>query len=101
MRSGCWGRATVGPAGRRDCGTGGDLSLFWAVFPVILLTVLEIIITPALAGHDLPYFLDGERLVVGVAMDQPRPAALAGGTRVGPGGGVGLQVPPMPTWATW
>jgi len=67
--------------------------------PVILLTVLMIIITPALAGHALPYFLDGERLVVGVAMDQLQPAALAGGTRIGPGGGVGLQIPPMPTWA--
>jgi hypothetical protein len=67
--------------------------------PVILLTVLMIIITPALAGHALPYFLDGERLVVGVAMDQLEPAALAGGQQVGPGGGVGLQVPPMPAWA--
>ena len=67
--------------------------------PVILLTVLMIIITPALAGHALPYFLDGERLVVGVAMDQLKPAALAGGQQVGPGGGVGLQIPPMPAWA--
>ena len=64
--------------------------------PVSLLTVLMIIITPALAGHALPYFLDGERLVVGVAMDQLKPAALAGGQQVGPGGGVGLQIPPMP-----
>jgi len=67
--------------------------------PVSLLTVLMIIITPALAGHALPYFLDGERLVVGVAMDQLKPAALAGGQQVGPGGGVGLQIPPMPAWA--
>jgi hypothetical protein len=67
--------------------------------PVILLIVLEIIITPALAGHALPFFLNGERLVVGVAMDQLKPAALAGGVQVGPGGGTGLQVPPMPTWA--
>ena len=67
--------------------------------PVILLTVLDIIITPALAGHALPYFLNGERLVVGVAMDQLKPAALAGGTRIGPGGSAGLQIPPMPTWA--
>ena len=67
--------------------------------PVILLIVLEIIITPVLTDHPLPYFLNGERLVVGVAMDQLKPAALAGGQQVGPGGGVGLQVPPMPTWA--
>jgi len=67
--------------------------------PVILLTVLEIIITPALAGHALPYFLNGQRLVVGVAMDQLKPAALAGGTRIGPAGGGALGIPPMPTWA--
>jgi hypothetical protein len=67
--------------------------------PVILLIVLEIIITPVLAGHTLPFFLNGERLVVGVAMDQLKPAALAGGAQVGPGGGAGLRLPPMPTWA--
>jgi hypothetical protein len=67
--------------------------------PVILLIVLEIIITPVLADHPLPYFLNGERLVVGVAMDQLKPAVLAGGTQVGPGGGGLLHLPPMPTWA--
>lgn len=66
--------------------------------PVILLIVLEIIITPALATHALPFFLNGERLVVGVVMDQLKPAALAGGIQVGPGTG-GPQIPPMPTWA--
>jgi hypothetical protein len=66
--------------------------------PVILLIVMEIIITPVLADHPLPYFLNGERLVVGVAMDQLKPAALAGGTTVGPSGGL-LHLPPMPTWA--
>jgi hypothetical protein len=66
--------------------------------PVILLIVLEIIITPVLADHPLPYFLNGERLVVGVAMDQLKPAALAGGTHVGPAPGA-LHLPPMPTWA--
>ena len=61
---------------------------------------LEIIITPPLADHALPHFVDGERLVVGVAMDQLKPAALAGGTTVGPGGGAReLHIPPMPTWA--
>jgi hypothetical protein len=68
--------------------------------PVILLIMLEIIITPLLADHALPYFLDGQRLVVGVAMDQLKPAALAGGTTIGPGGGPReLHIPPMPTWA--
>jgi hypothetical protein len=66
--------------------------------PVILLIVLEIIITPVLADHPLPFFLNGERAVVGVAMDQLKPAALAGGTQVGPSGGL-LHLPPMPTWA--
>ena len=67
--------------------------------PVILLIVLEIIITPVLADHPLPYFLNGERLVVGVAMDQLKPAALAGGTHVGPSRPAMLHLPPMPTWA--
>jgi hypothetical protein len=66
--------------------------------PVILLVVLEIIITPVLADHPLPFFVNGERLIVGVAMDQLKPAALAGGTTVGPSGGLG-HLPPMPTWA--
>jgi hypothetical protein len=66
--------------------------------PVILLIVLEIIITPILADHVLPFFLNGERLVVGVAMDQLKPAVLAGGGTVGPSGGL-LHLPPMPTWA--
>ncbi|HEY3979718.1 MAG TPA: hypothetical protein VGM79_20755 [Streptosporangiaceae bacterium] len=68
--------------------------------PVILLIVLQILITPALADHALPGLINGERLVVGVAMDQLQPAALAGGTTVGPGGGPReLHLPPMPTWA--
>ncbi len=46
----------------------------------------------------------GQRLVVGIAMDQLRPAGLAGGGAGGPGhvlfGGRGaLEIPPMPTWA--
>jgi len=60
--------------------------------------VLEIIITPVLADHPLPFFLNGERLIVGVAMDQLKPAALAGGAQVGPSGGL-LHLSPMPTWA--
>jgi hypothetical protein len=69
--------------------------------PIILLIVLEIIVTPILAGHAIPYFLDGQRVVVGVAMDQLRPAALSANP-VGSGplsGGGELQIPPMPTWA--
>jgi hypothetical protein len=72
----------------------------------ILLIGLEIIVTPVLARVEIPYFLDGQRLDVGVAMDQLRPAALApaNGPPGGPGGvllgGRGaLGIPPMPTWA--
>jgi hypothetical protein len=72
----------------------------------ILLIGLEIIVTPILARTQIPYFLDGQRLDVGVAMDQLRPAALApaSGGGGGPGGllfgGRGaLGIPPMATWA--
>jgi hypothetical protein len=75
--------------------------------PIVVMTFLEIIITPALATHVLPYFLDGQRLIVGVAMDQLQPAALVGGVTLqpfggghgAPGGHAALQIPPMPTWA--
>jgi hypothetical protein len=73
----------------------------------ILLIGLEIIVTPLLARVAIPYFLDGQRLDVGVAMDQLRPAALAPATGGPPGGHGGLLlggrgalgIPPMPTWA--
>ena len=73
----------------------------------IVLIALEIIVTPLLARTQLPYFIDGQRLVVGIAMDQLRPAALAspvGAGGPGPGGilfgGRGaLGIPAMPTWA--
>jgi hypothetical protein len=71
----------------------------------ILLIGLEIIVTPILARVQIPYFLNGQRLDVGIAMDQLRPAALAPATG-GPGaggllfGGRGaLEIPAMPTWA--
>src|SRR5262249_57162496 len=70
--------------------------------PMILLIVLDLIIPPALADHAIPGFINIERLVAGVAMAQLKPAALAGGITVGPGGGGGirqLNLPPMPTWA--
>jgi len=77
----------------------------------ILMIALEIIVTPILARVAIPYFLNGQRLVVGIALDQLRPAGLgaagAGGGGGGPGGpghvlfgGRGaLGIPPMPTWA--
>jgi hypothetical protein len=62
---------------------------------------------PLLARTQIPYFIDGQRLIIGLAMDQLRPAGLASGNSVG-GGGSGqvffgghgaLGIPPMPTWA--
>jgi hypothetical protein len=55
---------------------------------VIVLIGLEIIVTPILAAHVIPYFIDGQRLVVGVALDQLRPAAL-GAPGLSGGGGSG------------
>jgi hypothetical protein len=75
----------------------------------IVLVALEIIVTPLLARVQLPYFINGQRLIVGIAMDQLRPAALGPGIGgAGGGGGPGrllfgaqgaLGIPPMPTWA--
>lgn len=68
--------------------------------PVILLIVLQIIIAPRLAAQVLPHLINAQRLFVGVAMDQMKPAALAGGTVITPHGGVASpHLPPMPTWA--
>jgi hypothetical protein len=73
----------------------------------IVLIALEIIVTPLLARVHIPYFIDGQRLIVGIAMDQLRPAGLASGAASG-GGGPGqalfgghgaLGIAPMPTWA--
>lgn len=66
----------------------------------ILMIALEIIVTPILANVRIPYFVNGQRLVVGVAMDQLRPAGMAvtAGRRIF-GGHAALGIPPMPTWA--
>ena len=72
---------------------------------VIVLIAFEIIVTPLLAHTQLPYFIDGQRLLIGVAMDQLRPAALAAASGGGRGGGIlfggrgAIGFPPMPTWA--
>lgn len=71
--------------------------------PTILMIVLEIILTPILASVVIPYLINGQRLIVGVAMDQLRPAVLSGGGGGHEGhailGGRGLEIPPMPIWA--
>jgi hypothetical protein len=69
----------------------------------VLMIVLEIIVTPILARVWIPYFVNGQRLFVGVAMVQLRPAGLVTSTGGGGGGlfrgGGSLGIPPMPTWA--
>jgi hypothetical protein len=81
--------------------------------PVILLTVLEVIITPALAGTTLPYFINGQRLIVGIPLGQLQPQGVGAGQSVlghvlgGRVGGTGSvahtgSITPalaMPTWA--
>jgi hypothetical protein len=72
----------------------------------IVLIALQVIVTPILARANIPYFINGQRLLVGVALDQLRPAGLASGLGGGPGGGPlhfggsggALGIPPMPTW---
>jgi len=73
----------------------------------IVLIALQVIVTPLLSRTQIPYFIDGQRLIIGIAMDQLRPAALASGNAGASGvpgqvlfGGRGaLGIPPMPTWA--
>jgi len=73
--------------------------------PIVLLIVLQILITPLMAANVIPYFINGQRSFVGVALDQLRPFGLAAGQGVGGpgrlvfGGGGALGIPPMPTWA--
>jgi hypothetical protein len=73
----------------------------------IVLIALQVIVTPLLSRTQIPYFIDGQRLIIGIAMDQLRPTALASGN-AGAGGVPGqvlfggrgaLGIPPMPTWA--
>jgi hypothetical protein len=73
----------------------------------IVLIALQVIVTPLLSRTQIPFFIDGQRLIIGIAMDQLRPAALASGN-AGAGGVPGavlfggrgaLGIPPMPTWA--
>lgn len=69
----------------------------------ILMIALQLVITPLLGTEAIPYFLNGQRLLVGVALDQLRPEALSSTLRAGrvhgPFGGGGIGLPPMPTWA--
>jgi hypothetical protein len=69
---------------------------------IIVMIVLELIITPIASALAIPYFINGQRLLEGVAMDQLRPILLAGQLHGGGSrafGGRALSIPPMPTWA--
>jgi hypothetical protein len=74
---------------------------------VIILLALQLILTPIFAAHVIPYFLDGQRIDIGIAMDQLRPEQLVSATGLGGGAGprrilggrAALQIPTMPTWA--
>ena len=58
--------------------------------------------TPILAGHVIPYFLDGQRLVVGIVMITSARKALPPARRAPQalfGGRGALGIRPMPTWA--
>ncbi len=75
----------------------------------IVLIALQVIVTPIFDRAHIAYFLNGQRLLVGVALDQLQPAGLtssAGGgggggplQHFGAGGGAIGGIPPMPTWA--
>ena len=71
----------------------------------IVLIALQVIVTPIFDRAHIPYFINGQRLLVGVALDQLQPAGLSsgGGGGGGPlhfgGGGGPLGTSPMPTWA--
>ena len=75
----------------------------------IVLIALQVIVTPIFARAHIAYFLNGQRLLVGVALDQLQPAGLASGAgggggggplqHFGAGGGAVGGIPPMPTWA--
>jgi hypothetical protein len=106
VKIGLWLELVIGVAFLVGLGLGSLLGQ--RTVATILMIALEIIVTPILARVAIPYFLDGQRLVVGIALDQLRPAGLGAAGAGGPGPGPGhilfggravLGIPPMPTWA--
>jgi hypothetical protein len=105
VKIGLWVELDVGIAFMVGLGLGSLVGQRTVV--TIVLIAVEIIVTPILVGHVIPSFINGQRLVFGVAMEQLRPAGLASTSlaRHGPLGGVvfggrgALGIPPMPTWA--
>jgi len=71
----------------------------------IVLIALQVIVTPIFDRAHIPFFINGQRLLVGVALDQLQPASLASGAGGGGGplhlggGGGPAGISPMPTWA--
>ena len=70
----------------------------------ILLIVLQIVLTPIATMAQIPDFINGQRLIVGVALAQLRPTFLrSGGGEINGapkfGGRGALDYGPMPTWA--
>jgi hypothetical protein len=105
VKTGLWLELMVGVGFMAGLGLGALMGE--RTISTVLMIVLEIIVTPILAVFRLPYFLDGQRLIVGVALSQLRPAYLdtsspqpgGGGPLHSIFGGVVLRIPPMPTWA--
>lgn len=72
----------------------------------IVLIAFQVIVTPVLDRAHIAYFLNVQRLFVGVALDQLQPAGLTsntggagGGGPLHLGGGGPTAIAPMPTWA--
>lgn len=66
----------------------------------IVLIAFEVIVTPIFDRAHIPFFINGQRLLVGVALDQMQPAGLTSSGGGGPlhvGGGP-TAIAPMPTW---
>ena len=53
----------------------------------IVLIAVQVIVTPIFDRAHIPFFINGQRLLVGVALDQLQPAGLASGAGGGGGGG--------------
>jgi hypothetical protein len=75
--------------------------------PVIFILVLQLVLTPIVSSVTISHFINAQRLVIGVALEQLRPIwALGstggnGGSGSGPpiGGAGSLGIGPMPEWA--
>jgi hypothetical protein len=73
--------------------------------PVIFILVLQLVLTPIVSSVTISHFINAQRLVIGVALEQLRPIWALGST--GGNGGAGssiggagsLGIGPMPEWA--